>query len=74
MFGSNELSERLIEEVAKRIERASSNSLMEKALEAMRGISKFPFTSWIIQEVKPREFNPPILENFDGGNYQRVDV
>ena len=61
MFRSKELSERLIKDVAKRIGKAPTDSLTEKALEAMRGISKSSFTLWIVQE-----FNPPILEKFDG--------
>ena len=48
IFESKELCKKLIKEVAKRIGRAPTNSLMEKALEAMRGISKPPLTSWII--------------------------
>ena len=41
------------------------DSPMDKAMEEMREISKSPFASWIIREVKPKEFNPPILDNFD---------
>ena len=47
-IGSKELRERDIEEATKRIGRFSTNSSMDKALEAMKGISKSPFTSWII--------------------------
>ena len=65
VISSKDLSKRLIEEVAKRIGRFSTNNSIDKALEAIRGISKSPFTSWIIQEVKPKEFNPPILDKFD---------
>ena len=57
MFGSEELSERLIEEVAKRIGRAPTNTPIDKALEAMREISKLPFTSWIIQNSSPENSN-----------------
>ena len=39
---------------------------MDKAEEAMRGILRSPFAQWILKEVKPRNFNPPILENFQG--------
>ena len=39
---------------------------MDKATKAMREISKSPFASWIIQEMKPKEFNPPVLDKFDG--------
>ena len=65
-FRSEELSERIIEEVVKRIKRVPTNSLTDKALEVMRGISKSPFALWIVQEVKPKEFNPSALEKFNG--------
>ena len=47
-IGLGELSERLIEKVAKRIKRGLENSPMDKAMEVMKGISKSPFASWII--------------------------
>ena len=66
MIGSAELSKRLIEEVAKRIEIVSTNSQMDKATKLMKGIFKSPFALWIMQEVKPKEFNPLALEKFNG--------
>ena len=39
---------------------------MDKAEEAMRGISRLPFAQWIVKEVKPKSFNPPMLEKFQG--------
>ena len=39
-----ELNEKLIEEVMKKVERFPTNSLMDKAEEAMKGISRSPFT------------------------------
>ena len=53
-----ELNEKLIEEVAKRIGRFSTNNPKDKAEEAMRGNSKSLFALWIIREVKPRNLNP----------------
>ena len=47
-IGLAKLSEILIEEATKRIGRVSTNSLMDKDMEAMRGISKSPFASWIM--------------------------
>ena len=44
----------------------SINSPMDKAEEAIREISRSPFVQWIIKEVKPRKFNPPMLEKFQG--------
>ena len=61
-----ELNEKLIEEVVKRVGRFSTNSLMDKAEEAMKGISRSLFAQWIVKEVKPRNFNPPMLEKFQG--------
>ena len=37
---------------------------MDKAKEAMRGISRSPFTQWIMKEVKLKRFNTPMLEKF----------
>ena len=39
---------------------------MEKEDEAMRGFSRSPFTQWILKKVKPRNFNPPMLEKLQG--------
>ena len=39
---------------------------MDKAEESMRGISKSPFAQWIVREVKPKCFSPPMLEKFQG--------
>lgn len=60
------LNEKLIKEVVKIIRRFSTNSPMDKAEEAMKGISISPFPQWIIKEVKPRNFNPLKLEKFQG--------
>ena len=56
----------MIEEVVRRVGRVSTGSPMDKAEEAMRGISKSPFAQWIVIEVKPKRFNPPMLEKFQG--------
>ena len=64
-IGSKELREIDIEEATKRIGRFSTNSLTNKALEAMKGLSKSLFTLWIIQKFKSKEFSPPTLETFD---------
>ena len=61
-----ELSKRFIKEVDQRIGRFSANSPTDKAMETMKGISKSPFTSWIVREVKPKEFGPSTLDKFDG--------
>ena len=60
-----ELSKRFVEKVTKRIRRGSTHSPTDRALKVMKGISKSPFVSWIIREVKPRELNSPILDKFD---------
>ena len=57
-----ELNEKIIKEVVRRVGRILTNSLMDKAEEAMKGISKSPFAQWIMKEVKPRNFNLPMLE------------
>ncbi len=46
--------------------RIPTGSPIDKAEEAMRGISKSPFAQWIVTEIKPRSFNPPMLEKFQG--------
>ena len=61
-----ELNEKMIEEVVQRIGRIPTGSPMDKAEEAMRGISRSPFAQWIVREVKPNFFNPPMLETFQG--------
>ena len=38
---------------------------MDKAVEAMREISKSPFALWIMIEVKPKRFSPPVLDKFN---------
>ena len=48
-ISSGELSETLIEKVVKRIGRSSIHSLADRALEAMKRISRSPFASWIIR-------------------------
>ena len=59
-----ELNEKMIEEVIRRLERIPTGNPMDKAEEAIRGISKLSFAQWIVREVKPKSFNPPILEKF----------
>ena len=61
-----ELNEKMIEEVVRRIGKIPTGSPMDKAEEAMRGISKSPFAQWIVREVKPKSLNPPMLEKFQG--------
>ena len=56
----------MIEEVVRRIGRVSIGSSIDKAEKAMRGISKSTFAQWIMREVKPKGFNPPMLEKFQG--------
>ena len=64
VIGLVDLSERLIEEIEKRIGRVSTNSPTNKAMEAMKEIYKSLFTSWMMSEVKPKEFNPLTLDKF----------
>ena len=59
-----ELNEKIIEEVVRRVGKIPTNKPMDKAKKAMRGISKSPFTQWIVKEVKLKNFNPPMLEKF----------
>ena len=66
MINQIELNEKMIEEVVQRVGRIPTVSLEDKAEEAMRGISKSPFAQWIMREVKPKTFNPPMLEKFQG--------
>ena len=61
-----ELSESLIEEVANRIGRARMHIPTNRAIEAMTGISKSPFASWIMQELKPKKLCPQVLDKFNG--------
>ena len=60
----------IIKEVMKRVGRFPANSLMDKAEEAMKGISRSLFAQWIVKEVKPMNFNPPMLEKFQGKSNQ----
>ena len=60
------LNEKMIEEVIQRVGRIPAGSLEDKAEEAMRGISKSPFAQWIVGEVKPKTFNAPMREKFQG--------
>ena len=60
-----ELSKRFIKEVGRRIGRVSTNSPMDKALEAMRRILKSPFAPCKMKEVKPKRFSPPVLDKFN---------
>ena len=46
--------------------RIPAGSPEDKAEEAMRGISKSPFAQWIVEEVKPKTFNAPVLDKFQG--------
>ena len=59
-----ELHEKIIEEVFRRVGRISMSSPMDKVEEAMRGISRSPFSQWIMKEVKPRNLSPSMLEKF----------
>ena len=60
------LNEKMIEEVIRKMGRIPAGSLEDKAEEAMRGISKSPFAQWIVEEVKPKTFNAPMLDKFQG--------
>ena len=64
-----ELKKKIIEEVVRRVGRVLTNSPMDKAEKAMRGISKSSVAQWIMKEVKPKNFNPPMLEKFQGKSY-----
>ena len=61
-----ELNEKIIEEVVRRVGKIPMNNPMDKAEEVMKGISKPPFTQWIMKEVKPKNFNSPLLEKLKG--------
>ena len=61
-----ELNEKMIEEVIQRVGKIPMNSPMNKAEEAMRGISTSLFAQWIVRKVKLKSFNPPMLEKFQG--------
>ena len=60
------LNEKMIEEVVWKMGRIPAGSPEDKAEEAMRGISKSPFAQWIVEEVKPKTFNAPMLDKFQG--------
>ena len=60
------MNEKMIKEVVRKIGRVSIGSPIDKVEEATRGISKSPFTQWIVREVKPKGFNLPMLEKFQG--------
>ena len=60
------MNEKMIEEVIRRMGRIPAGSPEDKAEEAMRGISKSPFAQWIVEEVKPKTFNAPMLDKFQG--------
>ena len=60
------LGEKMIEEVIRRMGRIPAGSPEDKAEKAMRGISKSPFAQWIVEEVKPKTFNAPVLDKFQG--------
>ena len=33
---------------------------------AIRGMSRLPFVEWIEEEIKPKDFTPPIFDKFNG--------
>ena len=39
---------------------------MDQAIAAMKRITKSPYTNWILKEVKPKDFNPLMLDKFKG--------
>ena len=39
---------------------------LDLAMMATRGVSRSPFTEWIIDEAKPKDFVVPTFKQFDG--------
>ena len=39
---------------------------LDLAMMATRGVSRSPFTEWIIEESKPKDFVVPTFKQFDG--------
>ena len=39
---------------------------MDQEKTTMRGITKSPFVEWIEKEENPKDFNPPMLEKYEG--------
>ena len=65
-LATENLDEQLIEEVAKQVGEVWGFYLTDKATAAMEGIVKTPFATWIKKEERPKDFNSPALEKFEG--------
>ena len=65
-FAAEDLEERLIAEVAKRVRGVRGYYPTSRAADAMEGIVKTPFTSEIEREERPKDFNPPTLDKYEG--------
>ena len=65
-FFAEDLEERLIVEVAKRVGGVQGYYPTSRAVDAMEGIVKTPFTSEIEKEERPKDFSPPTLDKYEG--------
>ena len=65
-FVAEDLEERLIAEVAKRVGGVRGYYPTNRAVDAMEGIVKTPFASEIEREERPKDFNPPALDKYEG--------
>ena len=63
-IAAEDLEERLITEVAKRVGGLRGYYPTSRAADAMEGIMKTPFTSEIEKEERPKDFNPPALDKY----------
>ena len=65
-LATGSLDERLIEEVAKRIREVHGFYSTDRAAVVMQGIVKTPFAPLIEKEERPKDFNPPAMEKYEG--------
>lgn len=65
-FAAEDLEERLIAEVAKRVGGVRGYNPKSRAMDAMEGIVKTSFTCEIEKEERPKDFNPPALDKYEG--------
>ena len=61
-----DLNERMIAELAKRIGGIRGYYPTNRAADAIEGIIKTPFTPEIEKEEKPKDFNPSTLDKYEG--------
>ena len=65
-FTAEDLDEKLIAEVEKQVGGVQGYYPTNKTADAMEGIMKTPFTLEIEKEERPKDFNLPLLDKYEG--------